>query len=365
MVEGIRNKEVFLQDEERPVASGENKKIYRYISLPQFLFLIEKEYLYLNRITAWPDPLDGYLLLNKIKDAHEKFRSAESVCEETISIFRTLDPKIAESKIKEYRLKNKLLFEKAISQFKQSNKNMLLKWMEEYSFDTAFIDKVAALNDEDPNNCFEFMHKHIAEFVFGTSWSLMPESDALWRIYSPQLEGVQIQTTEAKLRAIMKEVIDPVTHERYPAEIHSRIVNYNHTGVGTIVDNYFYKREAFSHEQEFRAIVFPLQTKGEKNKKFKISSEVLYAKIPDITNFIECVTIHPQAVKWLTDTLSKYCKKHNLIYRKSDLYSPKNKELEIFDAQKKALYEEGQKIASRIKRKKPTETAILDKDDKV
>lgn len=298
-----------MQDEESPVASGGNKKIYRYISLSQFLFLVEKKYLCLKRITAWPDPLDGYLLLNKFKEAYEKYRAVENIDEEIISNLGLSDHEIAGPQTKEYQLKHKLLFEQAISYFKQSNKKIIQDLMDEYSFDTAFIDEVTALNDEDPNKCLEIVLKHIAEFVYGTSWSLMPESDALWRIYSPQPEGVQIQTTEAKLCSILNEVIDPVTDERYPSEIHSRIVSYKLTDISDFIDNYFYKREAFLHEQEFRAIVFPLEKKEEKSSKIKISSAVLYAKIPDITNFIECVSIHPQAEEWLTDALSIYCKK--------------------------------------------------------
>lgn len=257
-----------MQDEKSPVASGENKKIYRYISLSQFLFLVEKKYLCLNRLTTWPDPLDGYLLLNKIKQTHETFRAAESLCEEIIS---NLGPNLHEiaGPTKEYQLEHKLLLEQGISYIKQSNKKIISDLMDEYSFDTAFIDEVTALNDDDPNKCLEIVLKHISEFVYGTSWSLMPESDALWRIYSPQPEGVQIQTTEAKLCAILNEVIDPVTDERYPSEIHSRIVNYKLTDNSDLIDDYFYKREAFSHEQEFRAIVFPLKRKEGKSSKIK------------------------------------------------------------------------------------------------
>lgn len=75
------------------------------------------------------------------------------------------------------------------------------------------------------------------------------ESEAMWRLYCPDNQGVAIQTTYQKL-------IDSV--DEYP-EIHIGAVRYldYETEVmsqGNLFDSVMQKRQSFSHEQEVRLV---------------------------------------------------------------------------------------------------------------
>ena len=109
-----------------------------------------------------------------------------------------------------------------------------------------------------------------AKQMYGQSWSLLKDSDALWRIYSHDKMSVRIKTTFQK----MMDVIDQTRGIMYCSpgfgkveyksiqEINIWINRLQEQGTGlfnmSFMDSIFIKREEFSHEQEIRFVLWKL-----------------------------------------------------------------------------------------------------------
>lgn len=112
---------------------------------------------------------------------------------------------------------------------------------------------------------------------YGQCWSLQKESDAMWRIYSPEKDGVKVKTT---IRKLIQSLLDAentsnnnyysplkkvsfIGKVKYEKAFHlvqmlkdkERMSNkiYDETGWGQ-ASTFFFKREAFRHEKEVRII---------------------------------------------------------------------------------------------------------------
>ncbi len=101
--------------------------------------------------------------------------------------------------------------------------------------------------------------------VYGQCWTLHRETDAMWRIYSAQKDGVRVTSTPRKLLEALNKTepeysgvrcfIGQVTYMKKTAlldklgKIH--IVNTNGSG---FAESLLYKRNEFRHEKEVRLI---------------------------------------------------------------------------------------------------------------
>ena len=137
---------------------------------------------------------------------------------------------------------------------------------------------------------------------YGQCWSLTKESDAMWRIYSPNKDGVKVKTTIRKLFTPLFQVggehyktngtvfnlssfVGKVKYadsktliamlqdkERMSGKI------FDQSGWG-LASSFFYKRVAFKHEKEIRLIY---NSGGENHLdtvKFDINPKVLFDEI--------------------------------------------------------------------------------------
>ncbi len=156
-------------------------------------------------------------------------------------------------------------------------------------------------------------HKHI----YGTCWSTLSESDAMWRIYSPYKEGVRIKTSVGKLKRVIESLdlcgtsatgqvlYDP---QKYPTS--------EDVKESPLLPSYFLKEKAFFHEKEVRAVVY---WNDAKQKSFP---EVILLSLND--GFIEDVVIDPRASGWFEKTVKAYyTNKKNGSCEKSKLYEEK------------------------------------------
>lgn len=101
--------------------------------------------------------------------------------------------------------------------------------------------------------------------VYGQCWTLHRETDAMWRIYSPNKDGVRLMTTPRKLLDSLKSKISDypelkcfIGKVRYEKRANlencfSKIDLLNSNGSG-IAESLLYKRTEFSHEKEVRLI---------------------------------------------------------------------------------------------------------------
>lgn len=190
--------------------------------------------------------------------------------------------------------------------------------------------------------------------IYALSWTSLPESDALWRIYSDANFSVRIAVDESSLKSLNNcELLDVVYKDYSPDKDLQRYSIYN---------LFSRKRTAFKHEHEVRLlshIKFPPDTKGveEYLKAFMLvysrdirfldnakSDEEITKAVKDaiglinangekktrkinispIKNFLESVMIHPKATQWQDEMMRTFCSKYNLHYLgKSKLYSIK------------------------------------------
>jgi len=85
------------------------------------------------------------------------------------------------------------------------------------------------------------------------------ESDAMWRLYQHKNpEGIAIQTTASRLLNVLSEYrIRPQYADEPMWFGNVQYVNYGKATIGFTksIDRFFYKRECFRHEQEFRVVV--------------------------------------------------------------------------------------------------------------
>jgi len=104
----------------------------------------------------------------------------------------------------------------------------------------------------------------VMERMYGQSWTTLPESDALWRIYSgANKDAIRVSITIDKLIEILDSnwmvYIGNVTYKKRE-EISQYIqdfsvISYNDLQ-SIVAGSLFIKRKEFEHESEFRIIVF-------------------------------------------------------------------------------------------------------------
>jgi hypothetical protein len=113
---------------------------------------------------------------------------------------------------------------------------------------------------------------------FGQSWTNCPESDALWRIYSPDKNGVRISVNAGHLNTICLQadlassfrsvtVIRKVTYME-TKEVHTwmqEVCQKFMPNMADLKESLFIKRRAFMHEQEIRLLI-QRQRKDENEK---------------------------------------------------------------------------------------------------
>ena len=220
----------------------------------------------------------------------------------------------------------------------------------------------------------EFRKSVKKRYPFGTSWSFLPESDAMWRIYSQDKMGIQIQTTVEKLEGVLSmsefpkeqilivktqladrgcsaEVLNRYSEiERYfdmkyvvgrvvysPTDNRNNITFDQSDLNGSLSEHahfeeFLKKREAFKHEEEVRGLVNffsdNINSRGNSLSCQWTIEDIMIAltkekksHAPIDNNFIEAVKIDPRADDWVVQTIKSYCESKKITnVERSDLY---------------------------------------------
>ena len=154
------------------------------------------------------------------------------------------------------------------------------------------------------------------ENLYGQCWSLVQESDAMWRIYSPGRTGVQIATTVEKFKligGIKRSYLGKVMYFQTISDLLEKVKAASHKSP---FDDALYKRIAFDHEREVRFLAH-----GDYLCEFE--PEWTHVSLPvDPSMFIEGVTIDPRADDWYVNAITGYCERLGLAVKpvKSSLY---------------------------------------------
>lgn len=213
--------------------------------------------------------------------------------------FYHLDPNISEDtpiyKIMEFEyvytmLKNRELRVGKIQKWEDPFENFLLK--QNFWYKT----------EEDKKQ--EYDIHEISELIYGQSWSLIEESDAMWRIYSPNKTSVRIKTT-------IKQLFDSIyTNDGCAHTTFIGIVEYNSQdslqeyldklqeegisvwtlgAVHNLVNPLFNKRDTFAHEKEVRILYIAPRI----NKEWCLANDFIQYSI-DVNNVIEEICFDPR-----------------------------------------------------------------------
>lgn len=168
----------------------------------------------------------------------------------------------------------------------------------------------------------------IGKQIFGQCWSLLKDSDALWRIYSQDKQSVRIRTTIGKLydsaylddKCMVSTFIGKISYQSKSALNHwlKSAAPISTSDLDNMaVYSLFFKRNNFKHEREVRLIYRTDSTSPE------VSDSIKQYDI-DINNFIEEITFDPRSddsyYKAFKDYLIKTYKIDSHKINKSSMY---------------------------------------------
>ena len=126
----------------------------------------------------------------------------------------------------------------------------------------------------------EIIEYNYHDQFYGQCWSFHKASDAMWRIYSPQNNGIRIRTTPRQLAASLYSSLKSLPEVKcYVGKVlylnEKKLKAYSNNifdDAGISVENLFKsllaKRMAFRHENEVRLLYFGIEDDCYKNDKF-------------------------------------------------------------------------------------------------
>lgn len=142
--------------------------------------------------------------------------------------------------------------------------------------------------------------------MFGQCWSLNGESDALWRIYSPNKEGLMIETTVKNFHLIKDISYGMLAPIIYYDDLRTALETVSNSNRYKMFGNALIKRKAFEHELEVRLLV----VNNERSIGKHYSGDVTRIDLDlDPFNFIDGITIDPRASDWFVYTIQDYCQR--------------------------------------------------------
>ncbi|WP_049971200.1 DUF2971 domain-containing protein [Haladaptatus cibarius] len=145
-------------------------------------------------------------------------------------------------------------------------------------------------------------------FSFLNCWHMNNhESDAMWRMYTEN-NGVAIITNPMNLKNAIESEKDILSGKVEYADYENEIIPDGNT-----ISPYYYKREGFRHEHEYRLF---FQESSDPSKETKSMIEILQSQetgIPisvDPDTLVEKVLVAPTAPSWLEETVRSVTRKY-------------------------------------------------------
>lgn len=156
----------------------------------------------------------------------------------------------------------------------------------------------------------------------GQCWTYEKDSDAMWRIYSNDRQGVMIETIASNfeyIKNLKHALLSKVNYYNKSNYIEKRQEIAKNRSYGFAGDMAL-KREAFKHENEVRLLVCLQDYHSEIKDIWDI---LVYGFEVEPTLFIKSVTFDPRADDWYVETMKKYCDSKSLKcpIQKSRLYT--------------------------------------------
>ena len=161
----------------------------------------------------------------------------------------------------------------------------------------------------------------ITASTVGQCWTYEKDSDAMWRIYSGDRQGIMIETIAenfASIDNLRRALLAKVIYYNNSNYIDRR-KEINNNPSYSFAGDMVLKREAFKHENEVRLLVC-LQAYPKEIDNIWDIPVVGFGIEPEF--FIKSITFDPRADDWYVETIKKYCisKNLNCSIEKSTLY---------------------------------------------
>ena len=148
--------------------------------------------------------------------------------------------------------------------------------------------------------------------IYAQCWCGKGVSDAMWRIYSPNHLGIRISTSTRKLRQALEkskknadfdirlgevDYLSQFNINKSAKALHAELANS--FDISRAIDFLYMKREAFSHEAEYRVVLINHAAEADQiTKGFKVSINPM--------QLIDSILIDPRAPDELAAALSFY-----------------------------------------------------------
>lgn len=152
------------------------------------------------------------------------------------------------------------------------------------------------------------------KFVAVSCWhDSYNESDAMWQLYTENKQGVAIKTTWEKLESAIED-------HAYLQSVEYIDFIKDHAEIYIPSDVFEYKRKAYIHENEVRAIITKYPKAGIKNGKPLNSKPIAGEEILesgvfielDLTKLIENIVVSPYSDSWFVDVVIGLAEKYEL-----------------------------------------------------
>ena len=131
------------------------------------------------------------------------------------------------------------------------------------------------------------------ERVYGQCWTFHKASDAMWRIYAPEKNGVRLRSTIATLRRELDRAhpdhtdakccvgrVRYLSSRKMKQVANSTFDDYG-IGVDRLFNSLLIKRPAFSHERELRLLYFEMDNSkyGEETYSYEVDPHAMISQI--------------------------------------------------------------------------------------
>jgi hypothetical protein len=187
-----------------------------------------------------------------------------------------------------------------------------------------------------------------SKYIFGQCWTLNKETDAIWRIYSPNKDRVKIKTTIAKLQKQIQKVTDQgvltyigeviyLPEDKIRERIADGIKNSFMFHPDTLIRRYYLvKRDTFTYENEVRIIVhLPTPPDNYKNAKYQDPEnlDLCHLFLDNPVELIDEIVFDPRMPDSLVRAYTSYLR-DNFKFNK-DIYKSNIYEMPIIQAKPK------------------------------
>ena len=130
------------------------------------------------------------------------------------------------------------------------------------------------------------------------------ESEAMWRLYAKDREGVAIKTVASRFKEALVD-----EHDVYVAPVQYRDYKTDMIPFGNVMLPFFFKRLSFRHEHEVRALIWLMDNGG--LDASTVAPKGVYCAV-SLPTLIDEIVVAPFAAPWFIDLVRSVAGRYGL-----------------------------------------------------